>query len=198
MNLYENFDFNDDDFDEEEFDNYGEPLTIHNLKRYKEVICIKDCYNDNNQNPNNKKIYIYKGEIKSVKNWSNYRVWFKDTPGGYGSYRMENFLLLNTNESLDWDDEDFEFEEEQPYSVFKIKDEIYLNPYVQWWDSNKKVWRDSSKFETSPHKITDIKHTSEIKGDKENDKIDEIPYDGYMAQLSTKWPWYKIDNMKAI
>jgi len=99
LKTFEELDIEFDDFDwiqEED----GEPLVLNKELRGKKVICIKDCdiHHDVNMrwvSSVSKPKYskpIKKGEIKVVSSFST-KVWFTDTPDGWGAYDKENFVM---------------------------------------------------------------------------------------------------------
>lgn len=101
-------------------------------------------------------------------------------------------------EEIDFNEDDWEFEEEDPDMNLKVGDWVYISNDTELWETR----RDTNVFKKyigndtiESHKIKDIKYSTEITKDASyNTTIPKYIYEGYMMIISGKYPWFKIDN----
>jgi len=91
MKYLKTFEEIDIEWDEEEFEEEWEEVVLNGDLIGKKVLCIKDCINTGNNEYKGRRP-VKKGEIKIVAGLGT-KIWFKDTPNGWGAYEKENFVM---------------------------------------------------------------------------------------------------------
>jgi len=117
--MNETFDFNEDDFDEEEFEEFEKFEKGDRVKQKENTI-----FYGQSKEYIGTIIDIYKSYFDNNILWANV-----DWDNGYfNTYPIESLILIKkTNESIDWNENDFDFEEEYPDNNFKVGDYFTIN-----------------------------------------------------------------------
>ena len=97
-------------------------------------------------------------------------------------------------EDFNWEFDDEE-EEYIPNDNIKGKYLIGKSIRLEYWNSNKSNKWNSTHYDYNNTKITNFKHSSEVKDNVEKHHIfTTIPDDCYVFSLKGHWPWFKYDE----
>jgi len=221
IRTYESIDFNEDDFDwiqdEGKFD-----FILDNIKNKKMSILLIDEENYEDflefskehgidrlsgsfkQYEELGKMYLYIDYNKSIgyMRFDNYTINYNKN--NYTNIEIHNFTN-DVNESIQFNEDDFDWIEDEPLELLEIGDRIKLNKQTYWYHGD---WRtDNRQIKCSYiRKIIGLEHTSTVNyclSEYDGKTIEHrnpniTDYDGYLVLLDGLWPWFQLTDYEVV
>jgi len=102
---------------------------------------------------------------------------------------------------IDWDNDGFDIEEEDPNIDISIGDTIIIRPPSKFWDHETEEWL-NKKYDIVKSKIIDIKQSKDVDRFKKNangkftENGTKPDCDCIVVLIEGHWPWFMLEKGK--